>query len=174
MIIYQRKVAAKLASLRILAAFMLAGILYSSGLHIQNLFYFLLVAAIFLCLITVQDFVVTEEGMIVKKTYIYGLVPFTWHFRKTDQIELNTPAMYGGNVDINYDLDFIDIDGPADEIALGVGCLLPFIYQPKISHIKIQIKKLTALGRILSSVSIVLDSIEYRYAKTLADSNAND
>ncbi len=169
MIIYQRGVTTKLTVLRILSVLIISGIIYSSKLHIQNLFYFLIVSAIFLSLINVQDFIVTEQGLIVKKIYLFALVPFTWQFLKTDQIELYPASRFGENADVNYNLDYIDIPGPADEVALGVGCLLPFFYRPKISHMNFQIKKITAL-EVISTVSIELDAVEYRYAKTIADS----
>jgi hypothetical protein len=150
---YNRNISKKLISLQLLLAVLLTGALVSFHYQKSNLGYFLAVSLIFLSLIVLKDFRVTNDAVQVKKYFAFGILPLTWTF---NQYEIRY-EMYGSGFDGIPDQTYDDDSGT------GLGCLFmiySMVFPGKISKVNFTIFN-TAKNGFFKSVNILLNKREY-------------
>ncbi len=133
----------------------------------MSIFYFLIVLFIFLNFIALENFIVTDEFIEIKKYFLFGWITCSWKYNKKETFmvspEISTIGMDG-------DYEIAEAETP-------IGCLLNaigFFTPSKIIKQNFTIKSLDKKGNVIKKVSIKLDDFEYQLLKNFKENNSSN
>ena len=154
MIVYKRNIRKKVLSLQFLFFIIVAITTWSYDKNYFNLFYFLIAVFIFFNFIVIENYIVEDGAILLKKYYFFGCISSKWTFDKHDNFTIfpeNSSFGQDGENEIN--------DGET-----LVGCLLSVvgIFLPgKVVEQEFTLKKYLENGKVRSIIRILLDQYKY-------------